>query len=65
LVVDHQEQKIGLVKRIIDFPSNTLLQVKYKNELIEIPLNEDMLYYLDNENKIIKLHLPDGLLNLE
>jgi len=65
LVVDHQEQEIGLVKRIIDFPSNTLLQVKYKNELIEIPLNEDMLYYLDNENKIIKLHLPDGLLNLE
>ncbi len=65
LLKDQNDQEIGSVKKMIEIPSNPLLQVKYKDHLIEIPFNKHTLFFIDEENKVIKNHIPDGLLELE
>lgn len=63
-VVDQNDTEIGTVEELIDIPSNTLLQVSYKGKSIEIPLNEETLTLLDEENQRVKIMIPEGLLDL-
>jgi 16S rRNA processing protein RimM len=64
MLVDQNDREIGIVEQVLDIPSNTLLQVRYGDNLADIPVNEETLYFIDQENKIVKNHLPDGLLEI-
>ena len=63
-LIDQHDNEIGKIEGILEIPSNTLLQVRYGNNLIEVPLNEETIYGIDEENQTIKNHIPDGLLEL-
>ena len=57
--------ELGEIERIDDSTSNVLFIVKNRNEEeIFIPANEDFLIEIDDENRIIKMDLPEGLIEL-
>lgn len=58
-------EEIGVVENIDDTTVNLLFIVKGNNgEEIFIPANEDFITEIDEGNKIIKMILPEGLINL-
>lgn len=57
--------ELGEIERIDDSTSNLLFIVKEENgEEIFVPANEDFIIEIDEENKIIKMNLPEGLVGL-
>jgi len=63
-LVDQNDQEIGIIEGYKDIPSNTLLEVSYHDKITDIPLNQETIHYLDVENKILKIEIPEGLLDL-
>lgn len=58
-------KNIGLIKELINQKSQNLIVVNdQKKHEILIPLVEDFIKEIDSENKILKLKLPTGLLDL-
>src|SRR6056297_1641378 len=64
LLIDQNDQETGIITDILEIPSNTLLQVNHQNRSVEIPINEETLFYIDEENKIVKNFITEGLLDL-
>jgi 16S rRNA processing protein RimM len=63
-LIDQDDNEIGVIEGILEIPSNTLLQVRYKDKLVEVPVNEETIYEIDQENQFIKNDIPEGLLEL-
>ena len=63
-LLDQENNKLGVIKDIQHIPSNTLLEVEIEGEIYDIPFNEDTLISIDPDKKIIKNHIPNGLLEL-
>ncbi|MFO8235452.1 MAG: ribosome maturation factor RimM [Bacteroidales bacterium] len=64
-VIDQEGNIIGEIVNIENIPSNTLLMVKTQdNDFHRIPFNEEKLFYVDENKKIIKINIPEGLLDL-
>jgi len=63
-VLDQNDQELGVIKNIQEIPSNTLLEVEIDGELYDIPFNEETVLFIDQESKILKNHIPEGLLDL-
>ncbi len=64
-LINQDNEEIGKVIDIINIPSNNLLQVRYEDKTIEVPFNENTLISIDEGKEIIKIHIPEGLLDLE
>jgi 16S rRNA processing protein RimM len=64
-LINQDNEEIGKVIDFINIPSNNLLQVRYEDKTIEVPFNENTLISIDEEKEIIKIHIPEGLLDLE
>lgn len=63
-LVDKKQGEIGEITAADDFSGNLVFQVKYNSEEVLIPFNEDFLISVDEEQKILKLNLPDGLIDM-
>ena len=65
-ILDSETRKeIGVLENIDDSTSNLLFIVKEENgNEIFIPANEDFITEIDEEEKIIRMNLPDGLIDL-
>ena len=58
-------KEIGVVENVEDSTANLLFIVKEENgEEIFIPANEDFIIEIDEDEKVIKMILPEGLINL-
>ena len=55
---------IGEILEVNDFAGNLLLSVEYQGKDALVPLNEDLIVRLDEENREIELRIPDGLFDL-
>lgn len=65
VIEDKTRVEIGRVERIDDSTSNILLILTDKDdEQIYIPFNEDLIVEIDDENQVIKMNLPEGLVDL-
>lgn len=64
MVYDQNDERIGQVTGILEIPSNTLLEVNYKDRTIEVPINDETLLHVDADKEIIKITIPEGLLDL-
>lgn len=56
---------IGEILEVNDFAGNLLLSVEYQGKDALVPLNEDLIVRLDEENREIELRIPDGLFDLD
>ncbi|MCX6329806.1 MAG: ribosome maturation factor RimM [Bacteroidia bacterium] len=56
---------VGTVIDVIENPGQLLMKVRIKKDKeILIPLHEDFIIKTDNKKKIIKMNLPEGLIDL-
>lgn len=61
---DEKLGEIGIITAADDFSGNVVFSVQYKGEEVLVPFNEDFLVSVDEEQKIIRLNLPDGLIDI-
>ena len=61
------DSKIGSIGKVLDvqeLPQQLMLTVSFRGEEKYIPLVDDFIDYISQENQEIWLNLPDGLLHL-
>jgi 16S rRNA processing protein RimM len=61
LVIDETLGELGKIEFIDDYSGNIVLTIDYKGNELLVPFNEDFLVEFNAEGKIIKLDLPEGL----
>lgn len=64
LLVDSTNGEMGIINQIDDYAGNIVITVNYRGQELLVPYNEDFLVEIDDNQKIIKLNLPEGLIDL-
>ncbi|MBL7970293.1 MAG: 16S rRNA processing protein RimM [Prolixibacteraceae bacterium] len=57
--------QIGKITEVNDYSGNLLLGVSYQGKEALVPLNEDLIVRIDEDQREIELRIPDGLFNLD
>lgn len=63
-IVDTEYGDLGTVTGINDTTVNILFVVDHQEKELLIPANEDLITELDEKSRIIRMNIPDGLLQL-
>ncbi len=63
-IKDQNDSSIGQVEDFIDIKNNSLIQTNINGNEVLIPYNEEILLDLNETKQIIKLHIPEGLIEL-
>lgn len=63
-VYDKYYGDIGSIKEIVDLPGQTVAKVEYRNQELLMPVTDPFILEVDRENKILKVDLPEGLVQL-
>ncbi len=61
LLIDSAIGEIGVIDRVDNYSGNIVITVNYRGEEILIPYNENLLVEINDNQKTIKLKLPEGL----
>ena len=64
LLKDMEAGKIGVINDILEYPQQEMAIVSYQGRDILIPMNEQLITSINETDRIILVHLPDGLLEL-
>lgn len=64
LVSDENHGELGEILEVNEYPQQFVATVSYQNKEIMFPLNDDMIVEIDEEESILRVHLPDGLLDI-
>jgi 16S rRNA processing protein RimM len=54
----------GIIKDIEEFPGQIMALVEINSKQVMIPIHEDWIVEIDEKEKIIRVKLPEGLLDL-
>lgn len=60
-VITEQGKTVGTISKVLEYPGNICLELKETETLI--PFHEDLVISFDQENKIIAMKIPAGLLD--
>ncbi|MBC7743833.1 MAG: 16S rRNA processing protein RimM [Flavobacterium sp.] len=63
-VHDKKFGELGDIMEIFEYPQQYIAVVSYKFREIMFPLNDDLIVEIDEEKKILKVDLPEGLVEL-
>lgn len=63
-VIDHNEKRIGEIIDYIEHPGQSLLLVLIENREVLVPVHEQFILDLSEDEKWIMLEIPDELLHL-
>lgn len=61
---DAEGNTVGTVSDYEPIPGNLCLWVETPRGTVLVPFNEDLIIKADRNRKLLKLHIPDGLLDL-
>ena len=64
IVHDEKEGELGEIIEINEYPQQYIAVVPYKFKEVLFPLNDDLIVEIDQENNILHVNLPDGLIEL-
>ena len=64
LVVDEEKGELGKVKEIIEYPTQSLIQIIIKEKEVLIPIHDDIIKDVDREGKNIFIKAPAGLIDM-
>lgn len=64
LVHDKNHGELGEVVEVHEYPQQFIAVVPYKFTEIMFPLNDEIIEEIDEENGILKVNLPDGLIEV-
>ncbi len=62
LLTDVNLGEIGTIEKVDDFSGNLVFTLTFRDKELLVPFNEDFLVELDETKKILKLNLPEGLI---
>jgi len=62
--IDETLGELGEIIEVNEYPQQFIATVLYKGTEILFPLNEDFIIEIDDEEKILTLGLPEGLLDI-
>ncbi|MBN2215183.1 MAG: 16S rRNA processing protein RimM [Bacteroidales bacterium] len=63
-VIDVRLGSLGVISEYLDFANNPLFKIKKSKREILLPVNEEFILEIDNDNKIIKVQTPEGLVDI-
>ncbi len=64
ILEDQDKHIIGEITDFLDIPGNSLFAVKHEGKEVWIPVNPGLILGIETENKIIKLEIREGLINI-
>jgi len=64
IAVDETLGELGEIIEVNEYPQQFVATVTYQNKEILFPLNEDFIVEIDDEENILTLDLPEGLLDI-
>lgn len=64
IVVDEEKGELGKVQEIIEYPTQSLIQIIKDDKEILIPIHEDIIKNLDREGCKIFIKAPNGLIDM-
>lgn len=64
LVVDEEKGEIGKVQEIIEYPTQSLIQIIVNDKEVLIPIHDDIIKNVDREGKKIYIKAPAGLIDM-
>lgn len=64
LVSDENHGELGEITEVNEYPQQFVATVIYQEKEIMFPLNDDLIVEIDEEESILRVHLPDGLLDI-
>lgn len=63
-VIDEEYGELGVIESVDDSTANILFVVEYQGRELLIPANDDFVTALDEKHKIIRMNIPEGLLDM-
>lgn len=63
MIVDETQGEIGTIDEVLEMPQQEMAFLKYKGREVLVPLNEQFIQSVDQENRRVMVDLPDGLLD--
>jgi 16S rRNA processing protein RimM len=63
-ILDTQHEVFYAILRVEEFPQQLMAIINIHSKEILIPLSDQLISSIDKENKIIKMEIPEGLLDL-
>jgi len=64
LIIDTDQEPVGDIIEVVAYPQQELALIEYKGNELLIPLNEKLIVGLDEEEMIMMIDIPEGLLSL-
>ena len=64
IAIDETLGELGEIIEVNEYPQQFVATVHYKNTDVLFPLNEDFIVEIDDEENILTLDLPEGLLDV-
>ena len=61
---DQKYGNVGVITEILFYPDNPVFQIKQDQKEIIVPLHENLIIEIDSHKKLIKVNLPEGLLEI-
>ena len=62
--IDEDEGELGVISAIQEYPQQLVAAVNYKNCEVLFPLNEEIIKGIDVVKEIVRVDLPEGLLDI-
>ena len=64
LVIDEEKGELGKVQEIIEYPTQSLIQICINGKEVLIPIHGDIIKDVDREGKKILIKAPNGLIDM-
>lgn len=64
LVVDEEKGELGKVQEIIEYPTQSLIQILINGKEVLIPIHDDIIQDVNREDKKIYIKAPNGLIDM-
>ena len=64
MVIDTSAGDLGVITEINDYSGNLVLTIEKNGTELLVPLHEELVEQIDEQNRILTLKLPEGLISL-
>lgn len=64
IVVDEEKGELGKVQEIIEYSTQSLIQIMINEKEVLIPIHDDIIQNVDREGKRIMIKAPAGLIDM-
>ncbi|OFX81080.1 MAG: 16S rRNA processing protein RimM [Bacteroidetes bacterium GWE2_29_8] len=63
-VFDLNRGYLGILKNIVEYPQQLIMEIDKNNKIILLPYNEEFIKNINYNNKVINVKSPDGLIDI-